>query len=571
MRDGRTAAGSETTGALESEDGEAWSFGYEWVTTCTVEAFVKRMQALREGERGTEGGEKPRPATAIRALHAFALKRPIDQLIESARCFDYRDAVNVLATAALCRNIRQAADLAIRQWDAERESGDDDRPRLTDGVIHDIACQRTVTDVAVFVRVCRRAGKRDLVERTMNAFTEPGSGRTNLDKALLYIALRDEKCAEEAAEFLRQALVAIADEGLPRTSETVPKEFHDLAGALHHLSPAERILEEWVDAQLQLDDRVHETRRIIAQLIATRTDTHDTLVEHVGKWRTRHDIAEICGQLIRPPYSEKCAKIRKHAAARDTMEDLAEIVRIWYESDALTRTTRDLLADIVARGTAAHAGPRSPRELDRLDTALSNVNAPPECRRLLRIAAAVHTDGRSGADLVALLGKIERPRDRNRAAQTIAQRLAAHVLEHGDEADLFVEYVQGLRTAGRADAVYLACKELADPADPMRPPAGSGAVIADIAAGLYDAGFGRDGWDLLERCLENEQRVTPEEVALIVERLRGASTLQEEDRHFLLRATVGRWSDVRRREEAVTVLTGKGYEEEAREVIRSLR
>lgn len=361
MTDGRTAANSETTGAPESEDGDAWSFGYEWVTTCSVEVFEKRMQAMRVGQRDTEGGEMPSPATAIRALHAFALKRPIDQLIESARYFDYRDAVNVLATAALCRNIGQAADLAIRQWDAERASGDDDRPRLTDGVVHDIACQRTVTDVAVFVRVCRRAGKRDLVERTLNVFTERGSGRTNLDKALLYIALRDEKCAEEAAEFLRQALVAIAGEGLPRMSETVPKEFHDLAGALNHLSPAERILEEWVDAQLQLDDRVHETRRIIAQLIATRTDSRDTLVEHVGKWRTRHDIAEICGQLAKPPYSEKCAEIRKHAAARDTMEDLAEIVRIWYESAALTRTTRDLLADIVARGTAGRAGPRSPR------------------------------------------------------------------------------------------------------------------------------------------------------------------------------------------------------------------
>ncbi|WP_405972788.1 hypothetical protein OG496_27495 [Streptomyces sp. NBC_00988] len=571
MTDGRTAANSETTGAPESEDGDAWSFGYEWVTTCSVEVFEKRMQAMRVGQRDTEGGEMPSPATAIRALHAFALKRPIDQLIESARYFDYRDAVNVLATAALCRNIGQAADLAIRQWDAERASGDDDRPRLTDGVVHDIACQRTVTDVAVFVRVCRRAGKRDLVERTLNVFTERGSGRTNLDKALLYIALRDEKCAEEAAEFLRQALVAIAGEGLPRMSETVPKEFHDLAGALNHLSPAERILEEWVDAQLQLDDRVHETRRIIAQLIATRTDSRDTLVEHVGKWRTRHDIAEICGQLAKPPYSEKCAEIRKHAAARDTMEDLAEIVRIWYESAALTRTTRDLLADIVARGTAGRAGPRSPQELDRLDTALSNVNAPPECRRLLRIAAAVHTDGRSGADLVALLNRIERPRDRNRAAQTIARRVAAHVLEHSDEADLFVAYVQGLRTAGRADAVYLACKELADPADPVRPPAGSGAVIAEIAVGLYDAGVDLDGWNLLERCLENEQRVTPEEVALIVERLRGAPGLKTEDRLFLLRATVGRWSDARRREEAVMVLTGKGYEDEAREVIRSLR
>ncbi|WP_406442584.1 hypothetical protein OHB14_26955 [Streptomyces sp. NBC_01613] len=582
MTDGHTAGGSDTLNASESEDAEAWSFGYEWVTTCRVDAFVKRVQAMREGEdQGTEGGEKPRPATAIRVLHAFAVRRPIDQLIESARYFDYRDAANVLATAALARNIMQAADLAIRQWDAERDS-EDERPRLTDGVIHDIACQRTVLDVAVFIRECRRAGKRDLVDRTMSAFTEPGSGRTNLDKALLYIALRDEKCAEEAAEFLRQALVAITRNGSLQASDTVPREFHDLAGALHHLSPSERILEEWVDAQLQHDDYVHDTRRIIAQLIATRTDSPDTLVEHVGKRRSRYDIAEICGQLTKPPYSEKCAAIRRHAASRDKMEDLAEIVRIWYESDALSRTTRELLADIVARGTEQDAGPRSPKELDRLDTALSNVNAPPECRRLLRIAAAVHTDGRPGADLVALLDKVERPRDRNRAAQTIARRLAARVLEDGAEADVFVEYVRGLRDSGRAEAVYLSCKELADPSDPVRPPEGSGAVIAEIAARLYAVGLGRDGWDLLERCLENEQRVTPQEVASIVDRLRADTVregeaareghvMQEEDRHFLLRATVGRWSDAHRREEAVEELSRKGFDAEAREVIRSLR
>jgi hypothetical protein len=99
---------------------------------------------------------------------------------------------------------------------------------------------------------------------------------------------------------------------------------------------------------------------------------------------------------------------------------------------------------------------------------------------------------------------------------------------------------------------------------------GSGAVIAEIAACLYGAALPRDGWDLLERCLENEQRVTPRDVALVVDRLR-TSSMEEEDRHFLLRATVGRWSDANRREEAVEELRGRGFEEEATEVIRSLR
>ncbi|WP_369368629.1 hypothetical protein AB5L52_43955 [Streptomyces sp. CG4] len=573
MTEGQKAAGSGVA-RRSGDDGatEPWRFGYEWVTKCSVADFRERMQAMREGEQPvTETSERPRPANAIRALHAFAMLSTIDRLIECAVSFDYRDAVNMVATAALSRNIIHAAELAIRQWDAER-ANEGRYPRLTDGVIHDIACQRTVLDVAVFVRECRDAGKRELVDRTLRVFTTPSSGRTNLDKALLYIALRDERCGEEAAELLRLTLVAITEHvHVPLlASYTVPREFQDLAGALHQLSPSERILEEWVDAQLRIPDHVPETRRIVAHLIATRTDSPDTLVEHVGKRLSQHDIAEICGQLARQGAVEKCVLIREYAASRDNVEHLAEIVITWHRSEALTRTTKDLLADIVARGTARAAGPRSPVELDYLDTVLGNFNAQPECRRLLRIAAAAHTDSRSGTELADLLVRIERPRDRNRVAQTIAQKLAARVLEQGADAGLFVEYVRGLRGHGRAEAVDLACKELADPSHSVGVRRGSGAVIAEIAACLYGAELPRDGWDLLERCLENEQRVTPQGVALVVDRLR-TSTMEEEDRYFLLRATVGRWSDTNRREEAVEELRGRGFEAEATEVIRSLR
>ena len=569
MSQGEEARGPESgdgggsSRAGEAEGGGAWSVGYEWVTTCSVPDFKARVKAIREGLPGLT---EPRPATALRAMHAFALKRSVDELITYAKEFKDRDAVTLLATAALSRNILQAAELAIKQWDAEQESHE--RPlRLTDGIIHDIACQRTILDVAVFIRECRRAGKREMVDRTVRMFTTPSSGRTNLDKALLYIALRDESCPREAAELLRQALFAITENGSVQASDTVPREFQDLAGALHELSPSERILEEWIDAQLLLEDHVHDTRRIVTQLIATGTDRRDTLVEHVGRRRSRYDIVEICGQLTKESLTAKCVEIRQHAASRDNLEDLAEIVRVWHESEVLTRTTKDLLADIVAKGLE---GPRSPRELDRLDTVLGNVNAASECRRLLRIAGAAHTDGRSGPDLVALLGRIEGTRDRNRAAQPIALRLAVRVLEQGADAHLFVSYVQGLRGAGRGEAVYLACKELADPPDSVRPSQGSGAAVAEIAARLYDAGLDRDGWDLLERCLENEQRVTPEDVAVVVERL-CACTMTPEDRRFLLRATVGRWSDAHRREAAVGVLRGGGFDTEALQVIRSLR
>ena len=570
MSEGRRAGDAGNAEDIEDieDDDETWSLGYAWVTTCSVEDFVERVQAMREGERPvTETSEKPRPANAIRAMHAFALKRPIDQLIESARCFDYRDAVNILATAALGRKVKQAAGLAIKQWDAQ-QSGAAVGPPLTDGIIHDIACQRTALDVAVFVRECRRAGKHELVDRTLRFFVRPASGRTSLDKALLYIALRDEKCGEEADDFLRRTLKAI-EYGATQESDIEPAEFHDLVGALHQLSPTERILEEWVDAQLRVADRVLETRRIVAHLIALQTDGPDSLVEHVGRRLSRHDIVEIGGQLAKSdPLT--CAAIREHAASRDNVEDLAEIVIAWHRSAVLTRTTKDLLADIVTRGSAREAGPRSPQELDDLGKVLGNFNADPECRRMLWIAAATHVGSRSGADLVALLGRVERPRDRRRAAQTIAQQLTAHVLEDGAEAGRFVEYVRELRRAGSAEAVYQARKELADPSLSDRAEEGSGEIIAEIAARLYAEELERDGWDLLERCLENEQRVTPQDVAMIVDRLH-ASTMHEDDRHLLLRATVGRWSDTHRREQAVEELRRGSFVVEAAEVIRALR
>jgi hypothetical protein len=572
MSDIGNTAGLSLGTATADEDGEPWSLGYEWVKTCSVDDFVNRMRAIREGEKpAAEGREKPQPATAIRVLNAFALHRPIDQLVESAESFDYRDAVSMLATAALRRPVGHAAELAIKQWDRESAAKGARETPLTDGIIHDVACQRTAVDVAEFVRVCSRKHKTELVDKTMRVFTRTSSGRTNLDKALLYIALRDVQCGAEAAALLRQTLESIDKQGSAEGADTDPEELHDLVEALRHLSPSERILEEWIDEQLRVPKLVPRTRQLVAWLIDSRRDGRDTLVEHVGQRWSRYNLVEVCRQLAgKSP--EKCAVIRWHAASRGNAQELAEIVADWHGTEALTKTTRDLLADIVAQGPTPGSGPRSLEDLDYLDLALDNILAPSQCRRLLRIAAAVHTEGRSGADLVALLRRVEQPRDRHRAAQTIAQRLTVRVLRGDAAADLFAEYVVRARGSGGVpEAVYVACKELADPSTPGGAREGSGTVIAEIAARLYVEGLDRDGWDLLERCLENEQFITPEEVALIVARLHRAGRMNAEDRHLLLRATVGRWSDVRRREQAVGELRRGGFDAEALQVIRSLR
>lgn len=564
--------GDKGAGPLGAEHGGSAEFGYEWVTRGRVEDFAKRIQAIREGEAPiSEDSEKAQPAVAIRALHAFAVKRSTAELVESSACFEYRDAVNVLATAALCRDIKQAAELAIRQWDAECADGSG-ATELTNGIIHDIACQRTALDVAVFVRECRRAGKPELVDRTLRVFAGAGSGRTNLDKALLHFALRDEECAPEAAELLRLTLDVIGEEGPPQAPDTDPAEFHDLVGALHHLSPSERVLETWLDGRLKDPNQAPRTIRLVVHLILDQVGKPATLVEHVGaRWKV-HELVDVCGELFKRSPA-KCAAVRRYAASRPDVAELADIVIAWQRSETLTRTTKDLLADIVAMETAQEAGAAGPRplsDIDGLAAWLSNYKAHPQCNRLLRMAAAQHIDGRSGGALAALLRKVEHRRDRQRVAQAIGARLAALALESPRKRDLFIEYIKELRDSGCSEEVYAARRELADPSGPGQVPCGAPALIAEIADRLYREGLADDGWDVLERCLENEQRVGPRDVAAVVARLRG-SEMDAGDRHFLIRATVGRWSDMHRRDQAVEELRLAGFDQEAASVIRSLR
>ncbi len=341
-------------------------FGYEWVATCPVEVFIERVRALRHGERPvTVDSEPPRPANALRALRAFALMRPIDELITAAPSFaDYRDKVNVLAAAALCRSVTDAAELAGKQWEVERGADENDATPLTDGIVHEVACQRTVLDVAQFVGACRREGRSALADKTVAAFTDVKSGRTNLDRALFYIALRDERgCGNVAADLLYQTLAAIDSDWAP-TSTTAPAQFHDLVGALRHLSPAEAILEEWIDTQYRLPGRVDKTSKIVARLIVHQTDSADMLVEHVGRRLYRRHVVDVCRRLATAA-PERCAEIREQAARRANVEELAEIVSAWRRSEVLSKTTRELLADIVEHGPA---GAPEPRSLDDIET-----------------------------------------------------------------------------------------------------------------------------------------------------------------------------------------------------------
>lgn len=557
MSDGRTAVGSEG-------DGKAGDIGTNWVLDCTADGFVERIKITREGEQPGKNSEQPNPAKAIRDLHNFALMRPVDELIEFTKSFDRQDAGTVLTAAVLYRNATQAAELAMRQWEADQ---DGEETALTDVIIHDIACQRTVLDVAIFVRECRRKGKHELVDKTLCEFTYKNSGRKSEDKAQLYIMLRDEGCPEAATTLLHKSLTAVESDPIRKTDDH-SAESYDLVGALHHLSPTERIVEEWVDAQLRSSTDLSRTIRIVARLIANQTGGPDTLIEHVGERLEWRDTVDICKQLVEE-FPEKCAAIREYAASHRDLKDLAKIVIDWYRTDSLTGTTKDLLADIATRRKARGAGRRSPAELDAFSRMLRHYGANAKCRRLLWIQAAEHGVDRPAAELVAILSKIERSR-RHHVTWTIAQRLAEGALDHGRGPRPFVEYIKESRSAGIPQAAQQAVKELADPSS-GRAGEGAGEVIAEIATGLYGEGAERDGRDLLNRYLENDQRVTAQDVAMIVDRLRSTGDMPDSDRHELLRSTVGLWSDAHRRSAVAAELREWGFREDAAQVNRSLR
>lgn len=533
---------------------------YDWVAWGPVPVFVERLRHMREAKR---------EAMAMRALYAFALHRQVPDLVQLAHEFDPRDAVILMATAALSRPIREAADLALLQCGKE---SDRERAPITASIVHDVTCQRTVSDVAVFVRVLKDRGP-DLVERTVRLFASPGSGRTNLDKVLLHIALVDEDCRSEADRLLDLTLQAIADSSPDAVAGEESEEIADLAGAFQHLSPGGRVLEQWVEKRLQTSvaTEVKETRQLVATLIAQSGADHDALAAYIGSTAQPRDVAKICALLTRGKDESpaKCDLVRRHALGREDVKKLAEFVSYWHREPALTRTTRLLLADIVAGARAGDAAPRSLGDLSRMADWLGGDYESPACSRALRNLAVERVEGCDGAELAELLGRVERSQERGRVAHKAGRRLAMAVMGPGGDRDRvrawFVGCLLALHDAKHTVAVRAACRELTDPSHERRVDA---ALVADVAERLRGVGMSKVAWDLLERFLENEQLVTGADV---VEVVRGVPCLPAPDARLLLRATVGRWSDMGHRDNAVAQLRADGRDEAADWVVNSLR
>lgn len=560
----------------------------DWVVDSDIPTIADRIKVIRAGD--SEGGLDPQPAAAMRILHTFAKRRRTEDLLNlqpetgGAGGFTPLDAQAVVTLAALTRDVEEAATLAIKQWEIEqreikqREMTAEQGATvsgLASSIVHDVTAQRTVREVAVFIRECQRKEATGLVSLILKAFVKSTSGRTNLDKAFLYIALRGEGCASEADELLGLAL-GPADDEAPSASAADSLDRVGFVSALRHLSPSEMIVERWIEREMSVPERELNPVTLVSGLLTDEPDEGKRLAKHAGdQWGARR-LIDLC-KILASSSSPHLTLVRGYAAARQDMAFLAELIPLWSEAEALAGTLRDLLADIIAGGQDHSADPRSIGFLNGLQRKLENDSAPDKCRREMRVAVAAHVYGRSGAEIALLLGKVGR-RDLRRAAQGVNERLTARLLAGKAEAAVFVDYVIGLQKLPEASSLtFWALRELSDPTASDHALEGAASIVGDIAGLLYAKKRADTGFDLLERCLENEQWLEPDDAANIVERLRSGKIPKDEqmpeDERWtpLLSATMGRWADTRRREKVVEALLKRSLDKDAAAVIRSVQ
>ncbi|HWG25904.1 hypothetical protein [Actinospica sp.] len=556
---------------------------YEWVRRegNSISDVFARVRFIR-------AGSAPNPAEAIRILQALALLRRTDDLLElepepdqaGSENLDRLDALAVLAFAALTRPVAEAAQLAIGRWRKEKPNPEDPDPkpaRLTDGIVHDVIAQRTVPEVAVFITVCRaaegadRAPDASLVHKALTAFAGPSSGRTSLDKAMLYIGLNDGGDPDAAAFLLENALQQAAANA-PLRDNPAAVERDGIVRALNHVSPSERIVESWIDRRLLVRRDEPAVLQLAASLLVGEPTGAESLAAHAGRNWSERLLCQLCEILVRR--SERCfASVRRHAASRGSDESLHKIILTWQKSVTLNPSLPRLLADVVADGANGATGPRDIAFLRNLHEILDDPDVPRECRTRLRVAMAEHVKGRTGTEVAQLLGEVDGP-DLRRTAQVVNERLSALLHEGEIEGADFAEYLKGLQEVGRAPSLtFWAVRERADPKQGDAPSAQTAAaVLGDIAAQMYAAGQPAIAIDLLERSLENEQAVTPAYATAIVRRVRQDPALPADERwKALLGATVGRWADERSRDDVVDALRAHGFDTEGDAVVNSVQ
>lgn len=548
-----------------------------WIWTRPLPEVVRRMQAIREGARA-------RPASAMRILQTFAERRSIDDLLQlepvnDARGhFDRLDAAAILALAALKRDVRDAAQLTIRRWEIERNTGRETDTPLTNGIIHDVTAQRTVREVADFIIVCCGDGHEELVVKIVEAFAGHGSGRSNFDKALLYLALEDRGQERQASQLLGLVLQQTEHPARVPVDRVPLPARQGIVAAFRHLSPLNPIVEDQLALKASSITSEGDAIRIAANLLIEDPPGARSLARAIGHdWKPIH-LVKLC-EILSKELEAAYRTVRLHAAERQDTHSLFEIIREWHLSGVLSDELMELLADIVA--PEAREEPRDIQFLNELSQTLNQRNVHAECVSQLQIAVARHVYGRSGADIAMLLGRVRGRADQRRTARTVNRRLARGLFSGGISTDVVIDYFTGLqRQPASSSLIFSAVRELADPVREI-PPEVMASWIADAAIRLHGVpNLDRWAFDLLERFLENEQFVTAQAVVEISERvatdgshLTGTDGVtsrpmsQDPRWRALLSSTVGRWAEVRRREEAIGALHHAGLPEDGNAII----
>jgi hypothetical protein len=256
--------------------------------------------------------------------------------------------------------------------------------------------------------------------------------------------------------------------------------------------------------------------------------------------------------------------VLRYAAERPDAASLAEIIKSWHDYDPLREVFPGLLAEIVTTGPDGSSGPRSIPDLDALCQHLENDDAPQACVQQLRIAIAKHVVGRTGDQIAQELGKIEPRKELIYTAQIVNKTLRTNL--HERNVGEFVNYLRALQKVpgrGKSSAlIFWAVRELSEPQASGGAAAKISDLVADIAIQLYLLNSLRPiGFDLLERCLENEQAMSLETAVTIMKKVRVSDVGMATDDQWLslLGATIGRWAQGNSRQAIIDKLGALGF------------
>ncbi|WP_125775094.1 hypothetical protein [Antribacter gilvus] len=521
--------------------------------------FLAYLTALRAAGRS---------ALAIQALHAYGRLDEADLSGLAGRLRDAEDRLILLAAASLNRTPEDAARLAVSH---QRPQDADDI--ITPTILHDVSQQRTVPDVARFLRALHALGAAHLIEDTVRLVAARESGRSNLDKALLHVALdANPHLRPHAEDLLRQTLAA----AVAQTDRDLPDQQKDLLAAFAHLSPDGAVLEEWFAGRLQGKVNDAEARKQVAWLLRNSSGAgRSEFLAHLATTASPWNLALIYELLLAPDSREEpeeAVDLASSVAATLHEERISEFLERWpRERQPDVRTKRLLQLVLTPFGDQ----PLPARTVLGVADLLASGRSGPLAEGLRREAIAL-VEGRDADEVVELLRAIPAGRHRRKAANVVGEQLAAALLADNSDAAAgwFSECLAALAADDLTDASTAAWHRVADLAGEhpvvastvaevaVRMRHSGGGETAEQPAGRAHRALAADADKLLVRFLNQSQSVTPTAVVDVTTRLR-LRAYPEPNRRQVIQDSVGRWVDRTRKERVIRALEAAGQDLEA--------